>query len=120
MKQFRTFTKVITDIVVVTIGIVGLAILCVGCTDKPAGNPKIKSLTVLTKTYPLWYSIEQKEEIESRDTLYLKHYEEYDSLGNIIVEKFRRGDVILDTYHRNKYSPSGLLVSRINSPVSDF
>jgi hypothetical protein len=102
------------------IGLIGLIIICFGCVDKGVEKPKIKSLTILTKNYPLWYSEDQAEEIENKDTLYLKYYEEFDSLGNLVVEKLRDGDIRQDTYYKNSYDASGTLVSRNWSPRNEF
>ena len=102
------------------IRLIGLIIICFGCVDKDVEKPKIKSLTILTKNYPLWYSEDQAEEIENKDTLYLKYYEEFDSLGNLVVEKLRDGDVQQDTYYKNNYDVSGTLVSRNWSPRNEF
>lgn len=102
------------------IRIIGLLIVCIGCADRELEKPKIKSLTILTKIYPLWSGRHQAEEIKNKDTLYLKHYEEFDSLGNVIVEKVRDADVRHDIYYRNNYDTTGTLESRESSPRNDF
>lgn len=102
------------------IGLIGLIIICFGCLDRAVEKPKIKSLTILTKNYPLWYSEDQAEEIENKDTLYLKYYEEFDSMGHLVVEKLRDGDISQDTYYKNNYDPSGTLISRNWSPRNKF
>lgn len=102
------------------VGLIGLIIICSGCTDTHIKKTKIKSLTILTRSYPLWHSECHAEEIENKDTLYLKYYEEFDSLGNLVVEKIRDGDVKQDTYYKNNYDPSGTLICRNWSPRNEF